>query len=119
MSAFIVESSTIDNIVSSMLSHGEIQPAEAQQMGEQLLTMNTGAVNYRYDESNEPPKYCFRRVSNLSREQAVKSLCCFLYQCNEGDTESRPLFRRMLAFCNRIEFRVDKLSPEYQSATWG
>jgi hypothetical protein len=58
-------------------------------------------------------------VELFSRVQFFKTLQCYLYQCNEGDIDERPLFKVLYALLEFLSTTVSTNSPEYEAAQWG
>jgi hypothetical protein len=140
MSAFMVEDKTINYVVNwlrrnidrfSLIPHklkelgfdtGE--SGWAEQLGQAMFQLNIDAVEARYG-GGEAVKfrqldYRFEHTEAVSLVQVLKSLQCWLYQCNEGDVPETGLYGlfdidvRMYLMSTII----DRL-PEYNEAEWG
>jgi hypothetical protein len=88
-------------------------------LGNAMLQMNRDAVNQRYNESKKAPEFSFVDCS-VSKFQALKSLRCFLYQCNEGDVpEKNPLFKVFDELADYLAMSIVNDLPQYEEAEWG
>lgn len=138
MSAFIVERDCINRIVTFMLKRlddtdcqylgledsnpldggFERPPKKAEDLGKKMHALNVEAVNYRYGESFHAP-YEFQSLPGASDAQVLKSLSCFLYQCSEGDTDKKPLFKKLDRFRYALAYCIAARTPEFATAVWG
>lgn len=141
MSAYMVDSSTINTILAA-LENAEYQgwsrwpkprslasrfiPYNNDSMaklGQQLYELNARGVNARY--SDHPADewgvtYKYKRVPIPSRLQAYKSLQCFLYQCSEGNVpETSQLYKDLDAWCIELAMYIIERLPEYEQYRWG
>lgn len=142
MSAWIVESKTINRILNSLttikdswvkekiggilfaadptlnLSEG---PAE---IGKAMYSLNVDAVTARYSgrERDDLPgsgsEYCYEE-NPCTDVQAYKSLRCWLYQCSEGDVPERPLFKAFEEIGGFIAEKIVSNLPQFEAADWG
>jgi hypothetical protein len=142
MSAYIVADKTINNVVNwlrrdvdldrfSLIPHklkelgfdtGEAGWAE--RLGHTMFQLNVIAVDARYG-SGEAVKfrklnYRYEVIEPVPLVQVLKSLQCWLYQCNERDVPTTALYG---LFDNAVQLYlmteiIDTL-PEYQNAVWG
>jgi hypothetical protein len=133
MSAFIVDSKTIDRIVSFLLDNVREfngisisannavtwEQGIGTQIGQMLYRLNTCAVNQRYTENDPGPRYHFKPVGKLSDIQAYKSISCFLYQCSEGDVPERPVFKELSELHCELAHRIVRSTAPYDRAEWG
>jgi len=134
MSAYIVENETIDRIINyfrveyekegyikQLLDMADLSfPRDFGRLGQAMLTLNTMAVNYRYNENTKPPVYKFRLMPPPEDVQAVKSLQCFLYQCSEGEQfEETKLFKILEKAMRWIMKKIVISLPAYEKAVWG
>jgi hypothetical protein len=134
MSAYIVESITVDRILNYLRVEYEKEgyikhlldmtglsfPRDFKKLGQAMLTLNTMAVNYRYNENTKPPLYKFRLMPPPDDIQAVKSLQCFLYQCTEGEQfEETKLFKILEKAMRWIMKKIVTSLPAYEKAVWG
>jgi len=134
MSAYIVENETINRIIAYLSLEyakgnylkrildmaGLDLPREFEKLGQTMLTLNTMAVNYRYNENREPPVFRLERIVPPDPIQALKSLQCFLYQCSEGEQfENSKLFRILEKAMRWIMKEIVTSLPAYEKAVWG
>jgi hypothetical protein len=145
MSAFIVEDNTINSIVNWLDSavedtYGVItirrkllelgfdtsKAGWAERLGHAMFQLNVLAVDARYGSGEakrfRPLDYCYKPTERVLLVQVLKSLQCWLCQCNEGDvdvpeTALYSLFDSDVQLYLMTEI-IDAL-PEYQNAHWG
>jgi hypothetical protein len=142
MSAFIVADKTINNIVNWLVRELEeiygttiirqklvelgidpSIPGWAEILGHELFQLNIKAVDARYGTGEAGTfrklDYRFEHTEPVPLEQVLKSLQCWLYQCNEGDIPITALYR---LFDNDVQvFLMSKIIatlPEYEEAYW-
>ncbi len=143
MSAFIVADKTINNIVNwldraleevygtmtirqKLLEQGFDANVTgwAERLGYAMFQLNAIAVDARYGSDAakkfRPPDYHYKVRKSVPMVQVLKSLQCWLYQCNEGDVPTTALYG---LFDNDVQLYlmteiIDTL-PEYQNAYWG
>jgi hypothetical protein len=143
MSAFLVANNTINNIVNWLDSaleeaYGTITIRQklleqgfdasvigwADRLGYAMFQLNVIAVDARYGSGEakkfRPLDYQYEVTKSVPMVQALKSLQCWLYQCNEGDVPETALYG---LFDNDVQLYlmteiIDAL-PEYQNAVWG
>lgn len=144
MSAFIVETETIDRIVTwvdGKLYRGHpylyskfgeavgvnCRPTEWQivhsdklpnVLGQKLVAMNVAAVDQRYEERNPVDMYRWRRALETSPVQALKSMQCLLYQCSEGNVPEWPLYKVLDDAISYLAQHIVERMPEYEKASW-
>jgi hypothetical protein len=140
LSAFMVEDKTINYIVNwlrrnidqfSLIPHklkelGFDTSADgwAERLGQAMFQLNVNAVDsrYRFGAAAKFRKlgYRFEHTEAVSLVQVLKSLQCWLYQCNEGDIPETALYE---LFADDIQLSLmDKIItalPEYEKAYWG
>jgi hypothetical protein len=143
MSAFMVADNTINNIVNWLdreleEAYGTISIRQklleqgfdasmaswAERLGYAMFQLNVIAVDARYG-SGEAKRfrdldYRYEVTKPVPMVQVLKSLQCWLYQCNEGDVPTTSLYT---LFDNDVQVYlmteiIDSL-PEYQNAFWG
>jgi hypothetical protein len=142
MSAFIVADTTINNVVNwlrrdvdldrfSRIPHKLTElgfdtgkSGWAERLGYAMFQMNINAVDTRYG-SGEAMKfrkldYRYEVIEPVPLVQVLKSLQCWLYQCNERSVPETALYQLFdndvqLYLMNEI---IDTL-PEYQNAVCG
>jgi hypothetical protein len=89
-----------------------------------MYQLNIKTVDDRYGDNEArrfwKHEYRFEHTDVVSLVQVLKSLQCWLYQCNEGDVPETALYG---LFDNEVQLYlmskiIDRL-PEYQNAHWG
>jgi hypothetical protein len=140
MSAFMVEDKTINYVVNwlrrnidrfSLIPHklkelgfDTSKAGWAEKLGKAMFQLNIDAVEARYG-SGEAVKflqldYRYEHTEAGSLVQVLKSLQCWLYQCNEGDVPETGLYG---LFDTDVQMSLmDKIItalPEYEQAEWG
>jgi hypothetical protein len=124
MSAFIVNKTTIDCIVTALVKPAATKTLKRyrmkseSQLGQAIWDMNTDAVNSSYGSPEPYTPYTFRE-HNASMIQAIKSLNCLLYQCSEGDIPDTELFKMLAEDRNKMLRILVESFEEYKSAEWG
>jgi hypothetical protein len=140
MSAFMVEDRTINNIVNWLrrnidqlpiiaaklqkLNIDTNAPDWAEGLGQVMFLLNRNAVDARYGDGEAAKHYQrdyrFEHTEPVSLVQVLKSLQCWLYQCNEGDVPETALYG---LFDTDVQMSLmDKIItalPEYEEAEWG
>src|SRR5919106_1342610 len=142
MSAFIVADNTINNIVNWLWRDEDLDrfsripdKLKAQgfdtsvagwieRLGHALFQLNVIAVAARYGNGEatkcRPLAYRYEVAEPVPLVQILKSLHCWLYQCNEGDVPETGLYG---LFNDDVQlYLMDKIItklPEYQQAEWG
>ena len=143
MSAYIVADKTINSIVNWLDSaleetYGTITIRQklleqgfdatvagwVERLRYAMFQLNVVAVDVRYGSGEakrfRPLDYHYKLTHNVPFVQVLKSLQCWLYQCNEGDVPETALYG---LFDNEVQLYlmteiIDAL-PEYQNAFWG
>ncbi len=135
MSSFMVDSRTVDRVLSFLYwkkrddpwctellrraGHGLESTKDLNGLGMAMLRLNREAVNQRYGE-DEKVKGRYRFSDTLIEQfQALKSLNCLLYQCSEGTVPDNPLFKALSSIADRMAQGIVSDLPEYQRAEWG
>jgi hypothetical protein len=140
MSAFMVADKTINYIVnwlrreierlpiiSQKLKEAGFDtsvPGWAEKLGQAMFQLNTEAVNARYGngqaEKFRKLDYRFEHTEAVSLMQVLKSLQCWVYQCNEGDVPTTELYGLLDTDVQMylMDTIITKL-PEYEKANWG
>jgi hypothetical protein len=126
MSAFIVDSTTMDKVVAAVLSRYEgrtfagvpVSCETAEAIGQALFQLNFDAVNQRYGEQNQSPEYKWR-LSHATDIQQFKAVQCLSYQCAEGDVPERPLYRELEDLERLMAAEIIRHLPAYEHAPWG
>jgi hypothetical protein len=143
MSAFLVANNTINTIVNwldsalaeaygtitirqKLLEQGFDASAAgwAERLGYAMFQLNVIAVEARYGSGEakrfRPLDYQHKATKAVPMVQVLKSLHCWLYQCNEGDVPQTALYG---LFDNDVRlYLMDKIItalPEYEQAAWG
>ncbi len=147
MSAFLVEDTTINRIVSWLAieitrshwlrgkltayctEHGLPSPLPASDAWEKVLAqrmfqLNIAGVEARYGKGEAADfrelNFRYQPVLPPADIQALKSMNCWLYQCMEGTVPEQPLYR----FFDEVVVRyvlgkIVYTLPEYDQAEWG
>lgn len=136
MSAFVVNTDTLNKIVSEMVAEANedsmremfkvadgwfyypLLVDDCQRLINDLHAMNVRAVNQRYGEDEQPERqhYTYQITRKID---AYKALRCFLYQCSEGDVPDEPLFKAMHELSNDWAHNIVIEMPEYDKQPWG
>jgi hypothetical protein len=140
MSAFIVADKTINTIVNWLRREIDRLPiisyklkeagydtsasGWAEKLGHAMYQLNIKAVADRYGDNEArrfwKHEYRFEHTDAVSLVQVLKSLQCWLYQCNEGDVPETKLYG---LFDTDVQiYLMDKIItklPEYEQAEWG
>jgi hypothetical protein len=143
MSTFMVEDKTINYIINWLgkeleqvygtiiIRHKLMElgvdpsiPGWAEILGHEMFLLNIKAVDARCGGGEarkfRPLDYHYEVTEPVPMAQVLKSLQCWLYQCNEGDVPTTALYE---LFDNDVQVYlmteiIDTL-PEYQHAVWG
>ena len=138
MSAFIVEDKIINRIVNilvyetrrgdfshtlqeglSKLGYDLTDHASAEKLAKDMFELNVNAVNQRYGEKEQTPKFTYIPGNFTSTIQAFKSLHCWIYQCTEGDVPNSNLYKFFAEiFDNYLARKIVFDLPEYDAAEW-
>jgi hypothetical protein len=140
MSAFMVADTTINYVVNWLRREIDRLPIIshklkyvgfdtggsdwAERLGQAMFQLNIEAVNDRYGSSEAARfrklDYRFEHTEAVSLMQVLKSLQCWLYQCNEGDVPTTELYGLLDTDVQMylMDTIITKL-PEYEEATWG
>jgi hypothetical protein len=138
MSAFMVEDKTINRVVSFVdrqLRKG-VWPIIAQRfadagfvldegfcerLGKAMFSLNIRGVNTRYGdrEAQSFRTLTYRYQPEWASEiQVYKSLCCWRYQCMEGDIPEDPFYQLMQDITHVLADWIISHLPEYDRAVW-
>jgi hypothetical protein len=142
MSAYIVADKTINNVVNWLRRDMEIERFSriphkltelgfdtgisgwAERLGYAMFQLNINAVDARYGQGQalkfRKLDYRYEVIEPVPLVQVLKSLQCWLYQCDEGlvqETALCTLFDKDVQLYLMTEI-IDAL-PEYQNAIWG
>ena len=140
MSAFMVQDTTINYVVNWLRRERERLPSIshelkelgfdpskqgwAARLGQAMFRLNHKAVIARYGRGKagkfRPLDYRFAHTEAVSLMQVLKSLHCWLYQCNEGDVSEGGLYGLFATNVQLylMETIITRL-PEYEEAYWG
>lgn len=150
MSAYIVEDYTIDQVLIAVqeLDSGRVFIGKQkrklsdypkierdnllQSIADDLLKMNTQAVNYRYNERSKFRKPIKRAhlldVASLDHFRPYpvtelvgryKAMTCLLYQCSEGKYPKTRLYKQLDHLAGEYAAMIVHRMPEYDQAKWG
>ncbi len=146
MSAFIVDNSIINRIVSGLdyatLNNDPVNgiprpygkrliEADPHELGQALRDLNEYAVKQRYpdwitqglpgtiDENGELVPYEYTWQPYPSIIQFYKDIGCLVYQCTEGDAVSDPLYLELQDYYNELAHTIARRLPDYDRAEWG
>lgn len=89
---------------------------------EELNYLNAYALEQRYGDNIDDNMYteCYQHVPEYTIDAYLKMLNCFLYQCDEGDTTERTLYKLMNHLADLISEHVNcEGNPLYEEASWG
>lgn len=135
MSAFIVDDSTINRLVTFLNSDrtGTIRYhfdrlgygcGDEQRLASDLFLMNCDSVDARYgkgtaaqDTEDMADEFRFS-FAPCTAVRAYKDAQCLLYQCSEGDIDERPLYKALERTVGAIAHSIICEFPEYKSASW-
>jgi hypothetical protein len=121
VSAFVVDRSTIDHLVSALIASAIVKEAEADQVGRILWAENHKSVNARYSDKTRAPKYAHSEHPTDSAAAILKAADCFEYQACEHPGWRLSAARAWLVALRATIGHVTELrkSPAYQAAAWG
>lgn len=144
MSAFIVNYSVINNILSIAENHelmtkccylkreltnifgqnkyGFIDEEILNNAGQKFLELNIDSVNYRYNEEEDyiyAEEYRYKNTK-ASLIQAIKSLNCLMYQsCEIENYKENPTYKKMERLKKLFIDTYFYTNEEYKQAQWG
>ena len=86
-----------------------------------LNYLNAYALRERYGDNIESNLYeDLSDIPEYTIDEYLKMLDCFLYQCSEGDTIEKPLYKIMNELADMISKHVNRNgNPLYDEADWG
>jgi len=140
MSAFMVEDQTINRIVTWIKR--EVQTARYaldrlarkynvdltsdtwdETLANAMFQLNVDGVHARYGngkaEQFRPLNFTYKPEGDTFRVQVLKSLQCWMYQCNEGDVPQTKLYRFFEEVENYLALQIVMDLPAYDKAKWG
>lgn len=88
----------------------------------ELNYLNAYALECRYGDDINDNTYIngFIYVPEYTIDAYLKMLDCFIYQCSEGDTEKKLLYKIMCQIQLKISAYVNRSgNPLYEEADWG
>lgn len=136
MSSFIISSKTMDSIVHGIWPNGSSThcpplpddiikltgASTKQELGNRLYAMNWAAYKQRYGDGimSELNGFAYKVGPTIlySREQTLKSLHCYAYQCCEGNVPDSPLFTALSHYKEEFAAWIVQSSPAYEKAEW-
>ncbi len=140
MSAYIVQDTTINKVVSwierevwrhnftldqlGQKYHIDLYGDNWQKkLAEAMFQLNCDGVDARYGEGRAKKditvNFVYQPEQYFSHVHVLKSLQCWLYQCNEGDVPKSNLYKFFDEVENCLALKIVMALPEYQQATWG
>lgn len=139
MSAFMVNSKTMDCAVAAILEHcddfagiatGRVECAFREliartqlgtAIGRKLFALNRRALRERYGAAARvAPRYTFTPPGReISGAQRYKCAACLQYQCAEGKVAESRLYRELDKALGRIAIDLVEASRDYERAEWG
>lgn len=115
MSAYVIDNTTMQTIVFGLLEKSRFNsrnladiaglPTKPQELGNLLFTLNTHAVNHRYNETNSIPAYVHGGISRNDK-QTYRALACLYYQCAEGTVLETPAGQALTHAYNALAHRI-------------
>lgn len=137
MSNYVVNDETINRIIAGLEQcsrfgdfitfprltedlRNQLNEVTAADFGKAMHRLNVGSVeaNYNEDHSDQYDLYRFRAERVPTPQQLYKSIHCFMYQCEEGNTDS-PLFRALDEFRSHLARWLVERTREYDGLEWG
>ena len=88
----------------------------------ELNYLNAYALEQRYGDDIDDNMYteCWQYFQGYTIDSYLKMLDCYLYQCCEGDTVEKPLYKIMNELADMISKHVNRNeNPLYDEADWG
>jgi hypothetical protein len=135
MSAYIVEDTTINKVVTWLVYELIKNPylrrdagkfkvdmegnGWEQRLAQAMHDLNVEAVNQRYHEENPFDKFVYRPEPYGSRIAVFKSLRCWKYECTEGTVPEMNLFKYFGVVEKHLAVDIVTDLPAYAQATWG
>lgn len=122
MSAFVVNDMTI-HYAAQVLAEPYASCEQIDHLGIEMLRLNIRAVNTRYPGRNvditlaDQYRYSPRKPDQF---QQLKSLQCWLYQCDESDElRAHPLWQKGRQVEYQLLCDIVSMLPEYKAVKWG
>lgn len=126
MSAFIVSDETMEAVLfavfkksSVWLTHDLRTSKGMRELGQELVNLNYQAVNYRYNEEDEPHKFVYKSTGHkYNKFQQLKSIQCLLYQCSEGNVPENNYYKELKRIEKSLISEIVHSLKEYDEAQW-
>lgn len=138
MSAFVVDDSTINKVVSFLNAKAmgydgrhrykvggyDLREDEyCEKLAHDMFALNIAGVNAKYGEGTaaqfRPLDFVYRFQIPQPVIPTLVALECFLYQCAEGDTVNHPLYLALRQLENAMYRAIVHALPQYNQASWG
>ena len=139
MSAYMVEDSTINNVVNSLANNRNLEyirrqikengydletPEGCRLLASEMFSLNIKGVEARYGQGEAKSfrdlNFSYKLTPPVALIQCYKSLSCFLYQCSEGDIYlDNGLFHMLDRVKSDLAEHLVSDLPEYSKANWG
>jgi len=140
MSAFMVEDTTINRVVTWLTREVTTNRFTLdwlareydidltsdkwdEKLAQAMFQLNCDGVIARYGEGEaekfRPLNFTYKPEIYLSLVQVLKSLQCWLYQCSEGDVPETKLYQFFEEVSHHVALKIVMDLPAYDKATWG
>ncbi len=140
MSAFMVEDTTINRVVTWLKREVTTSRFTLDRLAREydvnltsdrwdetlaqaMFQLNCDGVNARYGngeaEKFRPLNFTYKPEIYHSLVQVLKSLQCWKYQCNEGDVPETNLYQFFEEVEHHLALKIVTNLAEYDKATWG
>ena len=141
MSAFMVEDTTINSVVTWLKrevatnrhftldrlarEYGVDLTSDNwdEKLAQAMFQLNCDGVNARYGkgeaETFRPLHFTYKPEIQYSPVQVLKSLQCWHYQCSEGDVPETKLYQFFEEVEHHLALKIVMSLPEYDKAVWG
>lgn len=115
MSVYVVEKSDIALIVEFAGQNQRSGRIGLSELGQLLWDENVKSVNYRYNESNQAPRYVHQPVAGIQPMAVLKKIHCLEYQsCEHPEWEKS----HAASILKQLERLVIRQLPGYAEAAW-
>ncbi len=94
-----------------------IETKKCEEFANCLLALNKIGTDTRYKENGLVQKMRFE-WEHCDDFQALKSLRCLLYQCNEENVPKMKLFKVLDRLADAIAYKIIGQTKEYEAAEW-
>lgn len=134
MSAYMVEDSTINNIVATLRQNDSARyllkragydlysDNDCKTLAIRMFVLNKRGVESRYGKGSalefRPLDFTYRSTAPHGLTAAFKSLQCWLYQCTEGNVPDSMLYRVMDNVKGALACEIVMNTQAYQLAKW-